>query len=669
MNVVRNKDQRPCDNCRRRKIRCLYASEDATNCVLCLSRSTECTFLQDAPRKKRPHTSNNINQDEGTVNQRRKTLSTGMRLNIVNTGIKTEKIAQDSRPVLRDYSDLKGKSLLKETLGHQNRESTSALGGTSDFDPAIIRNLSFNPQGKCLESMQDDMVLRRPSLDVHFLVRPDNQEEMDQELENLDIIERLVAPHGQELVNLYFRIVHPTFPILHKNVFLEKIGRSYRESTPSGLGAVYVMALDWWSYSPYLSTKPKPDAKELERVVTRMLFDVQQRPKISDLQGGLVLLQKPDVNSWAMTGHLLAMAQSLGIHLDCTDWQVPDWERGVRKRVAWALFLQDKWGALVYGRPSNIRMDSWDVRPLVVSDFPETSKDDDDEEGSAEIEKGRQTFVYMVSLTMIVSEILDQFFTLAAIRRRDNLPAVLERARPIQMRLKDWFSSLPQMLSVDDIKPRKLSSVGYLHLAYYTAEITLHRAILRSHSFPSPDSDLILMTRRTAGTRFSSALDFVQRLRQEHLQSFWHFSSSCSLAIIGVFAGILAITSTDPQERDSYISRLAEYRWILRVSNTGSSVMKYAVGVLDKTSQLLDQQIKKEGSRRESEIQESPALEVSPAYSGSVSVGVEDRGWGESSVIDPQHMGYSHDLKNFPMYDMASMANADFFTFDSGAGR
>jgi hypothetical protein len=174
------------------------------------------------------------------------------------------------------------------------------------------------------------------------MMRPDTQEEVDQELANLDAIENVIVPYGSELVNLYFRIVHPSFPILHKKVFLEKHGRSYRESTPTGLGAVYIMALNWWSYSPTLSSKPKPDAKKLEKLVLDMLFDVHQRPKISDLQGGLVLFQRSDVNSWAMTGHLVAMSQNLGINLDCSNWQIPDWERGVRKRVAWAMFMQDK---------------------------------------------------------------------------------------------------------------------------------------------------------------------------------------------------------------------------------------------------------------------------------------------------------------------------------------
>lgn len=293
-------------------------------------------------------------------------------------------------------------------------------------------------------------------------------------------------------------------------------------------------------------------------------------------------------------------------------------------------------------------MDSWDVKPLETYDFPETSKDDDDEEGSAEIEKGRQTFIHMVSLTQIIAEILDQFFTLNAVRRNEDLPDVLERAKPMQIRLEEWFSSLPKMLSVDEIKPRKLSSVGYLHLAYHTAEITLHRAILRSHVFPNQNSDLILTTRRAAGTRFITALDFVQRLRQEHLQSFWHFSSSISLAIIGIFAAVLAVTGIDSDERESYISMLAEYRWILRVSNSGTSVMNYAVGVLDKTSQLLEQQMKDEETRKQLETQESAEEEVFSSSNDPVSV-LEDF---EFTETDAQQLGYSQNLSGLPMYDI-----------------
>jgi hypothetical protein len=305
---------------------------------------------------------------------------------------------------------------------------------------------------------------------------------------------------------------------------------------------------------------------------------------------------------------------------------------------------------LVYGRPSNIRSDDWEVQPLEVSDFPETSKDDDDEEGSAEIEKGRQTFVQMVSLTQIVADILEQFFTLKSIRRQESLSAVLEKVKPIQMRLKDWYSNLPYILSVDDTKPRRLSSVGYLHLAYYTAEITLHRAILRSHAMPDPNVDLILITRQAANMRFTSALDFVKRLKQEHLQSFWYFSSSISLAILGIFAGVLTVTSLDEQERKSYIAMLAEYRWILRISSTGAGLLKYSLAVLDANVQLLEQKMQSPVISRENETFRSPG--------GSV-ISPEDEDW-MSAALYPEHLDYVP-----PNSNDSNVYGMDFFAFNT----
>jgi hypothetical protein len=270
----------------------------------------------------------------------------------------------------------------------------------------------------------------------------------------------------------------------------------------------------------------------------------------------------------------------------------------------------------------------------------------------------------MVSLTQIVAEILDQFFTLKAMRRRESLPDVLERAKEIQMQLKDWFSNLPPSLSVDETKPRRLSSVGYLHLAYYTAEITLHRAILRSHSLPNPNTDLALITRRAACTRFTSALDFVKRLKQEHLQSFWYFSSSISLAIVGIFATVLAVTAVEPEERESYIALLAEYRWILRISNTGADFMKYAVGLLDSKSQLLEEQMDASASaalRQQTEAREIAEENISPSFGDSAYLTSPEAGsWIERTAFTPQHLDFVQGFDDLNTYDMEG-----FFGFDS----
>lgn len=564
-------------------------------------------------------------------------------------------IALDNTPVLRDYSCLAGPSLLKETLGHQNRQSSSFIGASADFDPAMTVLLPFNSKGECL-SVQTPTLLRRTDQNAHFMMRPDSEQEIEEELANLDAVEKMVAPHGPALVELYFRIVHPSFPIIHKKVFLEKHGRTYRELTPIGLGAVYILALNWWSYSPTLSNLPKPNVNDLEKLVLRMLFEAHTRPKVSDVQGGLVLMQRPDVNSWAMTGHLVSITQNLGLHIDCSDWHIPDWERGVRKRVAWAIFMQDKWGALIYGRPSHIRSDDWDVQSLVSSDFPETAKDDDDEEGSAEVEKGKLTFIHMVSLTQIIADLLNEFYTLKALKKSPDIAEVLQKAKPIQMLLKTWHANLPSGLAVEETKARRLSSVGYLHLAYYTAEVTLHRAILRASSLLRVDSDIRMITRTAAGARFSSALHFAKSLKNEHLQSFWYFSSSVSLALIGTFAGILIATSYDDEERDLYTSRLAEYRWTLRISSNGADFMKYAVSNLDASSQLLEQQFGKLAleSQRLSAPSESPAdEEVSPIVDDSM-ISPDAAGWA-----DFDNQAYNIDFEHLAQYDLDGMFSCD----------
>ena len=299
-----------------------------------------------------------------------------------------------------------------------------------------------------------------------FLMLPDEgTQNHGDEMADLDAIESVVAPHGQALISLYFRIVHPSFPILHKRVFLEKYNRTHREFSPPLLAAVYILVLNWWSYSSDLASLPKPDVKELERLALKTINDVIHRPKLSTVQAGLLLLQRPEGDSWALTAQLVAIGQELGLHLDCSRWKIPDWERGLRKRLAWALFMQDKWGALTHGRPSHIVRSNWAVRPVVKEDFPENTADEDDEEGSTEVEKGMILFSQMISLTEILSEVLETFYTIKAIQEienegRDGTRLILEKAKPVQIKLKEWFARLPGCLRTDSTKIRKLSSTG-----------------------------------------------------------------------------------------------------------------------------------------------------------------------------------------------------------------
>jgi hypothetical protein len=133
---------------------------------------------------------------------------------------------------------------------------------------------------------------------------------------------------------------------------------------------------------------------------------------------------------------------------------------------------------------------------------------------------------------------------------------------------------------MDATKVGKLSSVGYLHLAYFATEITLHRRILRSLSH-NTDPYLIQICRSAAKARLISAMDFFNRLKPEHLQSFWYFASKFNFALIGTFAGLCFVTSVSQEEAEFYQRRLLEYRWTLRVSNKSAEFLEIASGILE----------------------------------------------------------------------------------------
>jgi hypothetical protein len=453
------RSRRPCDPCRRRKSRC-EISDGSLPCLLCRFHHQECTFNEEPqPRKRRAI--NALGEDRPTHNIRRESGSVRASSSVpYEEG--TSQIRQDAP--IDDYENLKGPSLLKKTLGLQQNRHGRLIGSTSDYEQLLLD--LYQDEEKADIAVGISTLRRVDKMNTAFILAPDAATHNHQDdISDLDAIETIVAPHGQALIHLYFRIVHPSFPILHKEVYLEKYERTHREFSPPLLAAVYLLALNWWSYSSELALLPKPDVSQLEKLALRTMGNIVHRPKLSTIQAGLLLLQRPEGNSWALTSQLVGIGEELGLNRDCTQWRIPSWERGLRKRLAWVLFMQDKWGSLVHGRPSHVTSSDWDVQPLEEEDFPENGADEDDEDGSTEVEKGRTLFCEMIKLTEILARILSSFYTLKAereieLRAQEGVRWILEVAKPLQLALRQWFSNLPAVLKLENLAARKLSSTG-----------------------------------------------------------------------------------------------------------------------------------------------------------------------------------------------------------------
>lgn len=611
---------RPCDSCRRRKARCIMLPSSTGRCLHCEVKKQSCTFLEAPLRRNRTKKTIMLKGSGSSTNENLGDKNTITESTTGGTDIISE-LTKSSGPKLKyeDYAQLGGHSLLKKALSLQYPRSSYFIGPTSVFDTRLLEATPLDSQG--FAELVGDIELRKVSSDVMFSLKNDYSEELyERSIQNVDAVERLVEPHGRMLIDLYFRTIHPTFPILHKKVFIEKYKRSHREFMAPLLAAVYILALNWWNYDPALSPLPKPDVNALFKLALHTFVDALDRPKLSSVQAGILLLQcQPSHNRrWMLCSQVVALTEELGIGLDSGKWRLPRWERGLRRRLAWAVWLQDKWLSVSEARPSHIdRLRTWHIKHLTTDDFPE--RDENDEDGSAEVENSRLLFIEFIKLTEILEDMTDKIFTVRSVRLLTQTEKILDEIKPIQIRLRTWYQNLQPELHMTVTRPRKLCSNGYLHLAYFAAEITLHRRIIRSLTEKSSEV-LITVCRSAARARLLASIDFVRNLQPEHLQAFWYSSSATNFALIGSFAALLHVTAITSEEAGFYKTQLNYYRWVLRGFAQGFEPMAAAMRLLDtalcRVPNLLDQMsiseplVRKNGVINQSSLSGEPGVAV-----------------------------------------------------------
>lgn len=399
-------------------------------------------------------------------------------------------------------------------------------------------------------------------------------------------IESFMRTNYRNLASLYIDVLRPAFPIAAESDLTAPFDEAAISTSDIELQtAIYAFSSRFAKAGNF---QQGASADYIQRLRAKGFQAVQsslQRPTLSTIQAGLLFCQDPDIICPSLIAQLVVAGNMLGLNHDCSDWIIDDAEKRLRKRLAWALYAQDKWNALVYGCPSLIQPSNWTVKRLSLEDFELDQTDSEESSKAKRLSHGAALFMQMVDLTGILSDILEAFFTIQATGElkaagSSECSMILARAKPIQIKLKTWFSSLPPHLKMDMPVDEECLSNGPLHLAYFATEITLHRCIIRSVK-PDTDDYLAYICRAAAKTRLISAMDFVNRLRPFHLNAFWPFSARINFALIGAFGTLLRITAPTHEEAEFYRMRLAEYRWTLAVSRKTHDFFGYAIQSLD----------------------------------------------------------------------------------------
>ncbi|KAL8872637.1 MAG: hypothetical protein Q9174_001762 [Haloplaca sp. 1 TL-2023] len=577
--TIRGKRERPCDACRKRKSKCVMNEGAPVTCAACAVHGQQCTFVEDPqPRKRR------LDNDGKEVDssKRRSTIeSHNINLADIKAGVKVENEAP------RTWTDLNGvvRPRSELLLGNPQHFGTH-IGYTTELEPVLFD--IYKAAGRSAQ----ETGYQKPDPRNAFLVKKSEEDmQEDAEAEALTLIESLVGANGAFFIQNFRENSNRSFPIVEQPFFHTYDERQSVNIEPGLLAAMYAMAAS--SPIPGFPTAAAlgVDVSQLDEIAFRWFENCLAKPTLSTIQTGILLMQRPGVDTKTLNSQLVSAAYELGLHLDCTPWALTETERSLRKRLAWALYMQDKWCALIHGRPSLIPSAHWAVRDLAESDFlvDYTGLGD---EAKDEMIRGRDLFAQMVSLTEILSTILETFYTLKSMQEvedagEEGTRMILNRAKPIQIRLKDWFSNMPKDLKMDNTQPGRSSSVGHLHLAYFATEITLHRCIIRSLSEHNKDAYVSHICRSAAKTRLISAMDFTNRLRPEHLTAFWYFPSRTNFSLIGVFGSLLLATAPGQEEAVFYRTRLDEFKWTLCVSSKNASFLEFAIESLNSYNHLL----------------------------------------------------------------------------------
>ncbi|KAM3468007.1 hypothetical protein MY5147_008363 [Beauveria neobassiana] len=234
-------------------------------------------------------------------------------------------------------------------------------------------------------------------------------------------IESRVYPYGPNLVRLYFKYVHPVYPVVSKVRFL-RLYNSSKEKIPASLrGAIYALATVFWNRDPSLKGPCPWEQHELHTQAQSSLRCELENPNLANLQACLLLIhmappwtdtvETPSI--WILAAQAVSNAQMSGLHQDPSNWNIESWEKKLRKKLWWAIYMADCWTSICHGNPPHIYRESFDTTPPDLEDVrfdedvPEDLKHMVDPDSSVFQVAVGQRFLEMVRITRIVREIID----------------------------------------------------------------------------------------------------------------------------------------------------------------------------------------------------------------------------------------------------------------------
>ncbi|UQC79218.1 fungal specific transcription factor domain-containing protein [Colletotrichum lupini] len=553
------KEDRPCMLCRARKTSCRRAGKD-TSCITCRKRGERCSFLDDPTHESAlTHESATASLSGGSPNDcdgldDLGQTGVGFDTSTILPGDLASDIVQGSlgdhtndhysqHPADEDamYGGFTDERIWGSPPPDETQFASTAIGaGLMQFDGIPLANSQVLHQHD-FETPERAAPLptfeassnganSAHEIGIRFSTEPhdgcaqssnlnDAAFTIDQRPEFQSAYFGLSGESDPYLLRhyLFVQYVYPAFPVISRSQIVTAFDGHFKSASPGHaplptylLAAIYASALPFTAYDDILcvsSVYKKPSAQRLWQIVYDGIQTTLHTPKLSTISSALLYLHKPRVGvqhvsadtsfAWSMIASVVGLATSLALHLDCSSWSIPPWEKRLRRRLWWMTFSEATWRSLLLGRPAIIAPDQWNVSELTSLDFEvgemllglgdDTKANDFAEKLRLATHESDEGMISqrLATLTIIADNIYRCLYTIRATEKlADDLAGSIRAIKPLREELKLWYASLPIYLKTPKIDPERVapaapSSAACLKFAYLTLEILLYRALLR----------------------------------------------------------------------------------------------------------------------------------------------------------------------------------------------
>ncbi|KAK9450413.1 uncharacterized protein V1518DRAFT_372186 [Limtongia smithiae] len=273
--------------------------------------------------------------------------------------------------------------------------------------------------------------------------------------EALTVLAQWRAEYAHTLLPLYFDSINSVQPVVHRQHFMASF-QANRESAMLLL-AMFAAAI------PFASTGTYSERMVIQnQFLQHLLAHYSQKLLIPTIESVQVLTliadSAPDRGVLIPHGGIVAAAIELRLHVDCSKWDIPSWERALRKSLWSSAVLRDAWTTMRFVGMPKVLSEYYDARPPTASELaqlvvPEGRSATDGGaqaigSGTALMESSMRSFVAVSRLSEVLLEVNRALYHVGG-GSAQSFAAASHIAESLEVRLEDVMSIRDEPLSIN----------------------------------------------------------------------------------------------------------------------------------------------------------------------------------------------------------------------------